>query len=201
MTNFPARPLHCPSPGRLALQLTILTLSATTGWPPLSILKETFLIRKVHTSSQKRYVSREPCECGAEDAPVSLIYACYSPFVRSHALGDGRCGADGVPPHLERQPCLDLVLKHVCDGSVEVGEDLHRQLRVDASVRDEVIESVCQGGADAIPRFVMLASLRLGASKEQRCNVPATAVQLVVVLLRTGSHLELRWLLVLGRRS
>lgn len=42
------------SPGRFALQLTILTLSAMTGWPPFSILNETFLIRKVHTSSQKR---------------------------------------------------------------------------------------------------------------------------------------------------
>lgn len=42
------------SPGRFALQLTILTLSAMTGCPPFSILKETFLIRKVHTSSQKR---------------------------------------------------------------------------------------------------------------------------------------------------
>jgi hypothetical protein len=39
---------------RLALQLTILTLSAWTVELPLSILKVTFLIRNVQTSSQKR---------------------------------------------------------------------------------------------------------------------------------------------------
>jgi hypothetical protein len=43
------------------LQLTILTLSACTVWLPLSNLKVTLRIRKVQTSSQKRYVSREPC--------------------------------------------------------------------------------------------------------------------------------------------
>lgn len=128
--------------------------------PPFSILKETFLIRKVHTSSQKRYVSSEPCECGAKDAYVSHVCACYGlsrTWARSWAPPPPNI--DSVSPHLERQPCLDLVLKHVCDGSVEVGEDLHGQLRVDARVRDEVIESVCQGGADAIQRSVRLASL------------------------------------------
>lgn len=45
-------PIYAPSPGFLALQLTILTLSAWTDWLPLSILKVTFLIKKVHTSSQ-----------------------------------------------------------------------------------------------------------------------------------------------------
>lgn len=52
--------IHAPSPGFLALQLTILTLSACTDWLPLSILNVTFLIKKVHTSSQNRYVSRLP---------------------------------------------------------------------------------------------------------------------------------------------
>lgn len=45
---------YWPSPGRFALQLTILTLSAITTWPPLSSLNWTFLMRKVQTSSQKR---------------------------------------------------------------------------------------------------------------------------------------------------
>ena len=49
-----------PSPGFLALQLTILTLSAMTVCPPLSSLNWTFLIRKVQTSSQNRYVERLP---------------------------------------------------------------------------------------------------------------------------------------------
>lgn len=45
------------SPGLLVLQLTILTLSAWTVLE-LSNLKLTSLIKKVQTSSQKRYVSR-----------------------------------------------------------------------------------------------------------------------------------------------
>jgi len=45
------------SPGRLLLQLTILTLSATTCCE-FSILNVTSLIKNVQTSSQKRYVSR-----------------------------------------------------------------------------------------------------------------------------------------------
>lgn len=44
----------CLHSGFLALQLTILTLSAVTDWLPLSILNVTFLMRKVHTSSQNR---------------------------------------------------------------------------------------------------------------------------------------------------
>ena len=45
----------------LELQLTILTLSVCTVWLPLSSLMVTLRIRNVQTSSQKRYVSREPC--------------------------------------------------------------------------------------------------------------------------------------------
>lgn len=46
--------------GRLALQLRILTLSAVTEVLLPSILNVTFLIKKVQTSSQNRYVSSEP---------------------------------------------------------------------------------------------------------------------------------------------
>lgn len=72
MHAFRVSCFYWPSPGRFALQLTILTLSATTACPPFSILKETFLMRKVHTSSQKRYVSREPCRDGNGAHFVSL---------------------------------------------------------------------------------------------------------------------------------
>jgi hypothetical protein len=53
-------------------------------------------------------------------------------------------------PYLECQPRLHLVLQHVRDCAIEVGQDLHRQLRVDAGVRDEVIEGVCESGTDAV---------------------------------------------------
>lgn len=65
--------VYGPSPGRFALQLTILTLSATTACPPFSILNWTFLIKKVHTSSQNRYVSREPCTCAGTSRSASLL--------------------------------------------------------------------------------------------------------------------------------
>ena len=57
----PARAGSSYVPAGLALQLTILTLSAVTVWLPPSILNWTFFMRKVHTSSQKRYVASEPC--------------------------------------------------------------------------------------------------------------------------------------------
>lgn len=55
------------SPGFLLLQLTILTLSAVTVALELSILNVTSLIKKVQTSSQKRYVSKCPCSWSIPD--------------------------------------------------------------------------------------------------------------------------------------
>lgn len=52
--------------------------------------------------------------------------------------------------HLERQPRLDLVLQRLSDGAIKVGEDLHRQLRVDAVLADEIVKGVSQRIADAV---------------------------------------------------
>lgn len=60
---------------------------------------------------------------------------------------------------------------------------------------DEVIESVCQGSADAVRRKkqCLLAILQGSSSnKEARADVPATAVQLVVVWC-SCSHRGLQW--------
>ncbi len=51
--------------------------------------------------------------------------------------------------HLERQPSLDLVLKRLGDGAIEVGQDLHRQLGIDAVIADEIVQRVSQREADA----------------------------------------------------
>lgn len=59
-----------------------------------------------------------------------------------------------VSPHLKSQSSFDLILEHIGDRTVEVGENLHRQLWVDASVRDEIIEGVCQSSAEAIQSSV-----------------------------------------------
>lgn len=62
--------------------------------------------------------------------------------------------------HLEGQPILDVLLQRLGDGLVEVAQDLHRQLRVDTLVADEIVERVRQGKADAIFE-AMRAPLRL----------------------------------------
>lgn len=59
-------------------------------------------------------------------------------------------GARVGSPYLKRQPGLDLILQNIRNGSIKVGEDLHGQLRVDAVALDEIIQSVCQGSADAV---------------------------------------------------
>lgn len=53
-----------------------------------------------------------------------------------------------IPPYLELQTVLDVLLQGFGDGLVEVAEDLHRQLRVYALLADEVIERVRQSEAD-----------------------------------------------------
>lgn len=51
--------------------------------------------------------------------------------------------------HLKGQAGLDLLLKNLRNRAVKVGEDLHGELGIDAMLGDEVIEGICQSGADA----------------------------------------------------
>jgi hypothetical protein len=84
------------------------------------------LMIKVHTSSQKRYVSRWPCACTVR--------------VKGPVVAWG--GAD-----LECEARLDLVGEDIGDGLVEVGENLHGELGLDTALGDEVVERVCEGTA------------------------------------------------------
>lgn len=52
--------------------------------------------------------------------------------------------------YLECQTRPDLLLQNFGDGSVEVGKDLHRQLRVDAVILNQVIQGVCESDADTV---------------------------------------------------
>lgn len=141
--------IHAPSPGFLALQLTILTLSACTDWLPLSILNVTFLIKKVHTSSQNRYVSRLPWrkEGAGGDRPPwrQHIHTSWGAFLFQTA-------ANGT--NLELQPTLDVLLQRLGDGLVEVAENFHGELGIDALFADQVVEGVCQSEPDAV-NFVL----------------------------------------------
>lgn len=51
--------------------------------------------------------------------------------------------------YLELQATLDILLQRLCDGLVKVAQNLHRQLRVDALIADEVVERVRQSEPDA----------------------------------------------------
>lgn len=52
--------------------------------------------------------------------------------------------------YLKRQARLDLVSEHVGNGLVEVGQDAHGKLRLDAALGDQRVERVCKGTADTV---------------------------------------------------
>lgn len=51
--------------------------------------------------------------------------------------------------YLESQPSLDLLLEYIGNSAVKIGKNLHRKLRVDAVVCDQIIEGICQRRAEA----------------------------------------------------
>lgn len=51
--------------------------------------------------------------------------------------------------HLERQARLDLFLEGLSNDAVELRQDLHGELRVDALVPDQFIQRISQGSAEA----------------------------------------------------
>ena len=52
--------------------------------------------------------------------------------------------------YLKRQARLDLVGEHVGNCLVEVGQDAHGQLWLDAALGNQRVERVCEGTADAV---------------------------------------------------
>lgn len=68
--------------------------------------------------------------------------------------------------HLELQARLDVLLQRLGDGLVEVAQDLHRQLRVDALIADEVVERIRQRKADAAKRVRLVGGV--ARQREQR---------------------------------
>jgi len=60
---------------------------------------------------------------------------------------------------LERQPCLHLIRQNLCDAAIEVRQDLHRQLGLDATLADQVIESVRERHADAATAIELVKGL------------------------------------------
>jgi hypothetical protein len=51
--------------------------------------------------------------------------------------------------YLKRQPSLHLIRQHLRNTAIEVRQDLHRQLGLDATLADQVVEGVRERHADA----------------------------------------------------
>jgi hypothetical protein len=57
-----------------------------------------------------------------------------------------------LPPatsYLECQPSLHFICQNLRDTAIEVRQDLHRQLRLHATVADQVVEGIRKSQADA----------------------------------------------------
>jgi hypothetical protein len=174
----------------LELQLTILTLSARTVWLPLSSLKVTLRIRNVQTSSQKRYVSREPCvPSPSQPSPFSermnrpdlarVFPSGHIPHQRIHPRAHGRS------KHLKSQPGLDSLLQRLGNNAIELGQDLHGQLRVDPLVPDQLVQGIRQGDAEtrqtrSAKRPLSMVRRRL-ALRPRAANLPSMTIQIVIV--------------------
>lgn len=57
-----------------------------------------------------------------------------------------------APPDsdLKLQPGLDVLLERFRDRLIEIAQNLHRQLWVDAFIADEIVESIGKSQADAV---------------------------------------------------
>ena len=59
--------------------------------------------------------------------------------------------------NLKRQPRLDLLRKHIGDGSVKVGENLHGKLGLYSALGNKVVQRVCERAAQAAVYQLMLS--------------------------------------------
>lgn len=91
--------------------------------------------------------------------------------------------------YLERQPRAHVGLQHLGNGAIKVCQDLHRQLGVDAVLRDQVIEGIRQGSANATQEASHQSTGNKNRWQGAGSAVPATAVELVEVLGTGGCHI------------
>jgi hypothetical protein len=96
-----------------------------------------------------------------------------------------------MPPrgrtYLERQPRLHLLSQHLGDAAVEIRQDLHRQLWLDAPLADQIVERVGQRHPDARARISVSTGAEFKSrTQRQKGTVPAPAVELVKGLCGSG---------------
>ncbi len=94
--------------------------------------------------------------------------------------------------HLECQPRLDLLLQRLGNNAIELGEDLHGELGVDALFADQLVQGVCQSDAEAAGRQGNMSAnspvfIHSRPSRPQRCA-------------RADPHIQRKWLIYLPWR-
>lgn len=92
-----------------------------------------------------------------EEGPnfVAEAVCVQAPLFSSHSSAPNsiHLQAPGQRPHyLELQSALDVLLQRLGDCLVEVAQDLHGQLRMDALVADQIVQRVSQGEPDTATR-------------------------------------------------
>lgn len=90
--------------------------------------------------------------------------------------------------HLEGQPALNTAVEVLRDGSVEVGENLHSQLRLDAALIDEFVNRIDQRLADAVRDSLT----RCEQHAQRHKDLPAPSVEFIILLLGGRRHLDKR---------
>ena len=97
--------------------------------------------------------------------------------------------------YLEVHTSLDLLIQDIRNDLIERVYELDGELRLDAALRNKVVERVCEGRADAgVSLTVVLLSFRA-------IDSPAATVQLVI-LYRTAAHLvNSSWITVMSMRK
>jgi len=70
--------------------------------------------------------------------------------------------------YLERQPRLDMRAQHLRHRSIEIGEDLHRKLRGDVAIGDQVVQSIGEGHSDAGPAVELVVGLTVHRCGQRR---------------------------------
>lgn len=68
-----------------------------------------------------------------------------------------RSPSSEVFAHLKLKSSFNVLLKSLSDGLIEIAQDLHGKLRVDALVADEIIEGICQSETNAAVNHVSQA--------------------------------------------
>ena len=112
--------------------------------------------------------------------------------LRSH-LSQGKAARDEKCNHLETQICLHLVRQDLSYRPVEVRQDFHCELRIDAALHYEVVEGISERDPNAVQliKRISLGILRLYSafpvillsSSKERDEEPAASVELIISIV------------------